>query len=388
MDNLNDGVYRLFKRGSQWLKSPMWDACWMFSGFWLLIVVVVLQGSVTIKPVYLVFVFGVWLAHRFMTTYLVFSLPVFRRLIYKEKIRFFCAPLLTVVATFSFLFMPESVIGISALARLMLLWTVDYFLNLYHFSVQHYGVTCIYESKSCSSSTKNQKAIGKIFFLILGVFFIMLAEIVQGVFFFEESLKLYITNYSAINVFFPFIKAVCIVVVSLLFLVMIAMQWRLRDVHWIKSAYFLQVTVMIVSAFYLDPFSFLFVWSVQHWLAAVGLGLVMVGNHSAAIDENKRGISTRKKLTAQFSIFFVCMLLLTPLFQVEAMEADLRLVEVWLPAFSQSLENNNMLMLLFSLGLSTAFIHYLMDRSVFRLSHPQTRRITLPLLLGDQPKQQ
>ncbi len=45
-----------------------------------------------------------------------------------------------------------------------------------------------------------------------------------------------------------------------------------------RLLYLLQMGVMVGAAFVLDPFRFLVLWTIQHWMAAVGLVSFLGGN--------------------------------------------------------------------------------------------------------------
>ena len=132
-------------------------------------------------------------------------------------------------------------------------------------------------------------------------------------------------------------------------------------------------------------FLFLVLWTSQHWILATGLA----SRAPAAEPAPGRGLGRRilhGLNTRPWVILLLIMaasIALLPLFEVEAgrqgsearyygdrifgaVETGLR-TSSWVPA-------------LLALGFATGFVHYLLDRSVYRLSDPQVRTAARGLL--------
>jgi hypothetical protein len=161
------------------------------------------------------------------------------------------------------------------------------------------------------------------------------------------------------------------------------MEWRSPAPSLPRCAYAAGVAAMVLFGFLAaDPFLFIVVWSVQHWTAAMGLtSLVASGAPQAAGSRALRLLSpVNRRGWAVLLMLAVFSALLMPVMEVEAADdaatyadrlfGDLALwlrASPWVPA-------------LLALGFATGFIHYLLDRSVFRFSSPEVRQAAQGLL--------
>ena len=83
-------------------------------------------------------------------------------------------------------------------------------------------------------------------------------------------------------------------------------------------------------------------------------------------------------------LFFLCSIsvILTPFFEIEAASSGARYSEVIFPFFMYWLENSSWVTFLIGVGLASGFLHYFMDRAVYRLSDAETRMSAKNLLFG------
>ena len=143
---------------------------------------------------------------------------------------------------------------------------------------------------------------------------------------------------------------------------------------------------MVTGAFQLQPIEFLMLWTLQHWITALGLAAQMGGN------DIKKSISAKNRIFKKFSfsecqnqwivLLFLCSIsvILTPLFEIEAVSSGARYSEVIFPSFMYWLENSSWATILVGVGLASGFLHYFMDRAVYRLSDAETRMSAKNLL--------
>ncbi len=143
---------------------------------------------------------------------------------------------------------------------------------------------------------------------------------------------------------------------------------------------------MAVAAFQLDPFQFLMLWTLQHWLAALGLATHMGGN-DLKHDEKQKNISLKKyseKTLWKPWLVLICLcsfsVAMTPFFEIEAVSAGARYSEQVWPTLMKWLQNSELYTFLVGIGLATGFLHYWMDRAVYRFSDLRTRKSALQLL--------
>ena len=145
---------------------------------------------------------------------------------------------------------------------------------------------------------------------------------------------------------------------------------------------------MVTGAFQLQPIEFLMLWTLQHWITALGLTVQMGGN------DIKKSMSVKNRIfkNSSFSeyqhqwivLLFLCSisLILTPFFEIEAVSSGARYSELLFPSFVYWLEHSSWTTILVGFGLASGFLHYFMDRAVYRLSDAETRMSAKNLLFG------
>ena len=143
---------------------------------------------------------------------------------------------------------------------------------------------------------------------------------------------------------------------------------------------------MVTAAFQLHPLEFLMLWTLQHWITALGLAAHMGGN------DIKKNMSVKNRLFEKSSfseyqnqwivLLFLCSIsvILTPFFEIEAVSSGARYSEIIFPSLMFWLENSTWVIILVGLGLATGFLHYFMDRAVYRFSDEETRMTAKNLL--------
>jgi hypothetical protein len=150
--------------------------------------------------------------------------------------------------------------------------------------------------------------------------------------------------------------------------------------------YILGVAAMVGIA--LRPrslFLFLVIWNSQHWILATGLGSQTPRGEPAP----ERGVGRRVRHVlntrpwAVALLLMIASVLLLPFFEVEAnrdREESVYYGDRIFGAVAASLRTSSWVPALVALGFSTAFIHYLLDRGVYRMSDPQVRSAARGLL--------
>jgi hypothetical protein len=138
-----------------------------------------------------------------------------------------------------------------------------------------------------------------------------------------------------------------------------------------------------------SPFLFVVLWTSQHWIVATGLASRTASGEPAPVGGAVRRLlhAVNVRPWAVLLLLMALSIALLPLFEVEgnrdggtyygdrifgALAAGLR-TSSWVPA-------------LMALGFATGFVHYLLDRSIYRMSDPQVREAASGLLLRDQER--
>ena len=145
---------------------------------------------------------------------------------------------------------------------------------------------------------------------------------------------------------------------------------------------------MVTGAFQLQPIEFLMLWTLQHWITALGLAAQMGGN------DMKKSMSVKDRIfkNSSFSeyknqwiiLLFLCSIsvILTPFFEIEAVSSGARYSELIFQYFMYVLYHSSWVTILVGVGLASGFLHYFMDRAVYRLSDAETRMSAKNLLFS------
>jgi len=134
---------------------------------------------------------------------------------------------------------------------------------------------------------------------------------------------------------------------------------------------------MVVGGLHTDrPLLFVAVWSAQHWLVATALA-----TRVACAEPASRGSRIRQALHAinqrPWALLLVlCLLsiLLLPVMEVEAVKTEGTYYgDRIFGALAVALRTSDWAPALLALGFTTGFLHYWLDRAVYRLSDPAVR---------------
>jgi hypothetical protein len=155
-----------------------------------------------------------------------------------------------------------------------------------------------------------------------------------------------------------------------------------------RILYVLGIAVMVVLAFRpRSPFLFVVIWTSQHWILATGLASRTASAEPApsrgAVRRALHRLNTRP--WALLLLMVSISVLLLPVFEVEAVRgADQTYYgDRIFGAIASALRSSSWVPALLALGFATGFVHYLLDRSVYRLSDPGVRAAARGLLARD-----
>jgi hypothetical protein len=123
-------------------------------------------------------------------------------------------------------------------------------------------------------------------------------------------------------------------------------------------------------------FLFLVIWTSQHWILAVGL-TSQTARRERAPERGpmRRALHAMNARPWALMLFLVGIsVLLLPVFEVEAVgQGDMYYGERLFGTFATALRTSSWVPVLVALGFATGFIHYLLDRSVYRFSNADVR---------------
>jgi hypothetical protein len=377
-------------RSSTWVRGPVWDLVWMLNALWLIPLALWLTRGYSdpqSSPLDLLY-FGLtalfWIGHRLCSTWLAYCTEAYRPLIRSEPMRFVLLPLLVTVACFAIFLPADTVLPWTREQRVVGMAILDYACVTYHFAAQHFGALSLYRMRAERAKSKNTRRLDRIYALAVGGGLVFLSDLLAGAAAYQDLWINWwhiptwlVSNQGAI-------REGAILLLLLFTLVMLAREVRAPRRSLPRLLYILGLSAMVAVA--LQPrslFVFLVIWTSQHWILAMGLA-----SQTPAEEPVPANGAVRRALHAlnarPWAILLVLALssvLFLPFFEVEAnwgggtyygdrifgaVAAGLR-TSSWVPA-------------LVAIGFATGFVHYLLDRGVYRMSDPRVRSAACGLL--------
>jgi TonB family protein len=370
------------KCSSAWVRGPVWDGFWMLSALWLAPIVLWLAHGYSnpeSSPLDLLY-FGLtalfWIGHRLSSTYLAYCTEAYRPLLRVQPIRFVVLPILLTTACFALFLPADSALPWTREERLIGLAIIDYACVTYHFAAQHFGALSLYRSRADRSSCIQTRRLDRFFALAVGGVLVFVADILAGAVAYQDQW---------VDRWFPawIVSAENGIRVgatlALFAITAIMLVAELRTPRWSlpRTLYIVGLAVMVGLA--LRPrslFLFLVIWTSQHWILATGLASQTPSAESGPTTSIVRRFLHRLNVRpwAVVLLLMLLSLVLLPVFEVEAnRETGTYYGDRIFGALATQLRTSTWVPALVALGFATGFIHYLLDRSVYRMSDPQVR---------------
>lgn len=366
-----------------WINGFSWDLVWIFPGIWLFPLVLFLEN---LNPIYATGVFLFWIGHRISSLYLAWFTRSYRPLLLDQPQRIILIPGMLLLLTGLWLMLPESLLPLPFSLRLMSLAVLDYFWGIYHFAAQHFGMLRLYRHLDPDPGNASEKTRDRWFSLGIGGGLVIFAEILHGTAILQEDwtgpilgTKFFENQHHLLLQLGLFFSISCM-------LLMLHTEFRAGG-NLPRMFYLLQIGIMVSAAFLLDPFRFLVLWTLQHWMVSVGLASFLGRNDQKIVRDHPSSAFRFFQLRSRWGVLILlCILsiLMTPIMELEALSADSAYSAQWWPEWWNWMQQQSWLPILFVVGFSSGFIHYLMDRAVYRFSHPQTRSVLTQLLDHDR----
>ena len=364
-----------------WLRSAVWDGFWMLSGLWLLpllAVFAVVPGA--LKSLLIVATLLLWLSHRFATTYNAFCTPAYRSLVSEQRGRFLWLPGVIVLLTFGFAYVPCTLVLLDPWDKIQVLGTIFFVYNSYHFGVQHYGVLSIYRIRAGQSPYGWLKRFEKIFCVVVGGLMVAIAQICHGAEVVGDSIVYSLVHRDAFMSAFVLLQPVVPVIIVILAAVFYVGELKMGQASLPKVFYVAGLMLQGILAYFLEPIAFLILWGVQHWMVSVALGGHMAENDTSEIRASSRWYGFWSRFNAFWpTVFLLCLasVVLSPFFHYAVHAQKIAEGANFL---SPVLANTAISNLFIALNFSSVFVHFVMDRAIFRFSHPAVRKVSAPLL--------
>lgn len=369
---------------SHWIRSRNWDSFWIMSGFWIPTLFLFLPSD-SVKPLTITITLLFWISHRIASLYLGFCVGEYREVLQARSGYFLIFPLFLLVSLAAFLLVPETVLPLPLLYRFVLLAFLDYFLSLYHFSVQHYGVLSVYRGR-LAHGQKDPGLLRWDWWICIGVsgIFSVAMDYLNG-----ELVGFPIFEHA------PLVSQSVIDGVRLALTVLVLLAWGLTIRKYVQKRqgtarilYFSTLCYLTIVSFYLAPLLYFFAVQMQHWFVSVGLTTHMAGNSRFKPQAQAHGSWYRPWVwinSRAFGPMFVLILIsicLTPM-----LEADYFILHnfdtdtLTVQSFLSRVGDSSWVYFFGWIAIFSSYLHYIYDRGIFRFSDPLTRRAALPLLM-------
>lgn len=318
-----------------------------------------------------------WIGHRLSSTYLAYCTEAYRPLLRLEPIRFVVLPLVVTLTCFAVFLPADSALPWTREERLIALAIVDYAWVTYHFAAQHFGALSLYRARAERGGCIQTRRLDRFFALTVGGVLVFIADILAGAVAYQDQ---WIDRWSFATWIVSAqdgIRGGAILALFIATAVMLSAEARAPRWSLPRVLYIVGLAVMVGLA--LRPrslFLFLVIWTSQHWILATGLASQTPSAESAPTTGVVRrffhGLNVRPWAVVLFLISLSLVLL--PIFEVEAnRETGTYYGDRIFGALATQLRTSTWVPVLLALGFATGFIHYLLDRSVYRMSDPQVR---------------
>ena len=378
-------------RPRQWIRGPAWDLVWLLSAVWLVPLVLVLSagpGDPADGPLDTVF-FALtalfWLGHRVGSTWLAYGTTAYRSVRRAERVRFAIVPVVIAVTCFAAILPPDAALPWTRMQRVTAFVIADYLLITYHFASQHFGVLSLYRMRAGRGGSRGLRRLDRVYALVVGGALVVTAEIVAGTVF---RIDVWVDPWldpAWVASAAATLRAAGTAAAAAAAAGMLAVEaWSPRP-SLPRAAYVIGLAGMVGVAFYArTPFVFLVLWSAQHWIVAVGLTTLAARGERAPDRPHRLAralYAISRRPWAVLLVLAAASVALLPFLEVEGADDDGALYAHRIfGRFATGLRTSSWVPLLVAVGLTTAFLHYWLDRAVYRLSNRQVREAARGLL--------
>ena len=372
-----------------WIKRPAWDLLWVLNALWMAPLVLWLASghddvrASAVDGLFFLLAVPLWFGHRVASVWLAYATPAYRPLLASQRTRFVVAPLAITLACFAALLAPESVLPLPLEQRVVAIAVVDYLFVSYHFAAQHFGLLCLYRARAGRGPDARARRLDRWYALVVGGGFVVVAEALAGTIAYQEQWVDPLLGAIGADRLAGALRDGGVLVVAVLTVLMLRAEWRSPQRSLPRVLYVLGVSSMVLVAFAARaPFLFIVVWSVQHWSAAMGLASLAASGASRPPagpwqrllePVNRRGWAVVLALA-------VLSALLMPLMEVQAVSDEFAYADRLYGEWARWLRSSPFVPALLALGFASGFVHYVLDRAVFRFSSPDVRQAARGLL--------
>jgi hypothetical protein len=362
----------------------------MLSGLWLAPLVLWLSRghadpeASPLDSLYLGLTALFWIGHRLCTTYVAFCTEAYRPLLRTHAMRFIVVPSLVTAGCFAAFLAPDAVLPCSPEARLVAFAIVDYVFVTYHFAAQHFGALSLYRARVGGAAHGRMRTMDRLYALGVGGVLVFLADVLAGAVAYQDRWvdRWWVLPWLASAQ--DEIRGGATLVLVLATAAMLIAELRAPRSSLPRVLYVLGIATMVALALGpRSPFLFLVIWTSQHWILATGLASRVAVAEPAPLRGAVRRMlhSLTVRPWAVVLVLVSASVVLLPLFEVEANRQDGAYYgDRIFGAVATGLRTSSWVPVLIGLGFATGFVHYLLDRSVYRFSDPDVRAAARGLL--------
>jgi hypothetical protein len=336
-----------------------------------------------------VFYFGLtalfWLGHRFGSAWLAYCTEAYRPLMREEPVRFIVIPLLVTVACFAVFLPADDAYPWTRAERVVAMAILDYAFVTYHFAAQHFGALSLYRSRAERAGCVRTRRLDRIFALGVGGILVLVAEILAGTAAYQD---LWVHRWPVVDWLDSnqeVIRKSVLLVLLVATASMLVAEVRAPHRSMPRVLYVLGLAAMVAVALETrSVFLFIVLWTSQHWILATGLASLTPGGEPAPAGGSVRrafhALNTRP--WAILVVLAVVSVSLLPFLEVEVnQDGGTYYGDRIFGAIAAGLRTSSWVPALVAAGFATGFMHYLLDRSVYRMSDPRVRAAARGLLV-------
>ena len=366
-----------------WVRNLAWDAFWLQSALWLVPLALVLAdgdedaGESPLDLLVFTLTALFWISHRLGSSWLAYATTAYRPLLRSEAVRFVVVPIAIAAGCFAVLLPGDDALPFTRAERVMALAMVDFGFVTYHFAAQHFGVLSLYRLHSGRTADPWIRRLDRLFALGVGGALVVVAEAVAGTTLFQDVWEGTWLDMEWLAGASGMLRVVATALVLALTLVLLASEARAPSVSLPRVLYALGIALMVCIGLHTDrPLLFVAAWTGQHWLAATALATrVACAEPAPPASPLWRVLhAVNRRPWALLLVLGLLSVLLLPVMEVEANGPDSTFYgDRLFGTFAVALRTSEWVPGLVALGFTTGFLHYWLDRAVYRLSSPVVR---------------
>jgi hypothetical protein len=325
-----------------------------------------------------------WIGHRLCSAWLAYCTEAYRPLLRHEPIRFVALPVLVTVGCFIVFLPDDDALPWSRADRIVAMAVLDYVLVTYHFAAQHFGALSLYRARAERTGCARTRRLDRMFALGVGGILVLIADMLAGSVAYQDSWLGHWLIPAWVASKQGGIRQAALLVLLLVTAVMLVAEARTSRRSLPRVLYILGLATMVATA--LQPrglFVYLVIWTSQHWILATGLASQTPSGEPAPTTGPLRRVlhALNARPWALLLLLGAVSVLLLPFFEVEANRSGGTYYgDRIFGVFAEGLRSSSWVPALIAVGFASGFVHYLLDRNVYRMSDPRVRSAARGLL--------